>query len=208
MRQREPASPRNVHAVVLAGGQGQRMGGIDKGLALYRGQPLVLHALDRLERQTWGNPIPIGISANRHIPEYARWGHPVWRDHYAGYEGPLAGLCTALQHTARLQAATQYVLIVPCDTPHFPLDLAQRLAHGLNTSTSPLAAARAGGRTHPLLALISQELESNLVHYLATGQRKVQAWMESCGVQWVDFDEPGDSPSAFHNLNSPDDLLA
>ena len=184
------------------------MGGIDKGLALHDGQPLVWHALSRLRQQSWASTMPIGISANRNLHEYARWGHPVWSDVHPGYRGPLEGVLTALQRTACLPTGIRYLLVVPCDTPRFPLDLAQRLAHGLNASQSPLAAARAGGKNHPLLALVSLKLMPHLDHYLGAGQRKVQAWMEACGVHWVDFDSTSDAPDAFGNFNTPDDLLA
>lgn len=202
------ATPANTLCVVLAGGQGRRMNGADKGLQAYQGRPLIDHALERLCSQSWGPAPHIGISANRHLDLYATKGYPVWADAQAGYEGPLHGMRSALEQAHTWPVELHYLLIVPCDTPHLPLDLAQRLSAGLEGSHACVAAARAGGRTHPLACLLSIGLMPGLQHYLDSGQRKVQTWMEACGVQWVDFDGPGDTPDAFGNFNTRADLLA
>jgi molybdopterin-guanine dinucleotide biosynthesis protein A len=202
------ATPANTLCVVLAGGQGRRMDGADKGLQIYQGRPLIDHMLERLRGQSWGPALHIGISANRHLDTYATKGYPVWTDAQTGYEGPLQGLLSALQQARTGPAALHYLLIVPCDTPHLPLDLAQRLSEGLDATHTHVAAARAGGRTHPLACLLSIGLMPALQHYLGSGQRKVQTWMEACGVQWVDFDGPGDAPGAFGNFNTQADLQA
>jgi len=184
------------------------MGGADKGLQLYRGRPLVVHALERLQNQSWGPAQHLGISANRHLATYAALGRPVWTDARPGHEGPLQGILSALRQAGTGLGMHDYVLIVPCDTPHLPLDLAHRLSEALHAAAAPAAAARAGGRTHPLACLLSVGLMPALQHYLDSGQRKVQTWMEACGVQWVDFDGPGDAAEAFGNFNTRADLLA
>lgn len=184
------------------------MGGVDKGLQLYQNQPLVAWSLDRLRAQSWGVTQHIGISANRNLEQYAALGYPVWADTRPGYDGPLQGVMTSLQHATTWPVPLHYVLLVPCDTPHLPLDLALRLSNTLAATPAHLAAARANARTHPLACLLSLHVMPELGHYLDSGQRKVQTWMEACGVQWVDFDAPAYTVNAFDNLNNLADLTA
>jgi molybdopterin-guanine dinucleotide biosynthesis protein A len=113
----------SITAIVLAGGLGRRMGGVDKGLQPFRGKPLALHGLERLQAQKGDLIAGQMISANRHLPVYERFGVPVHADVLDGHLGPLAGFLTGLEH-----CPTPYLLTVPCDAPRYPLDLAQRLA--------------------------------------------------------------------------------
>ena len=184
------------------------MGGVDKGLQLYRGQTLVAHSLQRLQAQDWGPAQHIGISANRHLREYAALGFPVWADERPGYGGPLEGILSSLHHGVALHPAVPYLLIMPCDTPYVPLDLASRLSSRLRATKGNAAAARANGRTHPLACLLSAHLATDLRDYLDSGQRKVQTWLEACEVQWVDFDAPTYPADAFDNFNTLADLNA
>lgn len=184
------------------------MGGVDKGLQLHRGKTLVTHGLERLQAQDWGPAQHIGISANRHMREYAALGFPVWADERPGYGGPLEGILSSLHHGAALHPAVHYLLVMPCDTPYIPLDLASRLSGRLAATPGRAVAARANGRTHPLACLLSAHLAADLRSYLDSGQRKVQAWLESCEVEWVDFDTPTYSANAFDNFNTLADLTA
>lgn len=188
--------------VVLAGGAGQRMGGADKGLQDYRGQPLVHQVLNRLQHQQGVPPLPLGINANRHLAQYAALGIPVWDDGQDGFGGPLQGMLASLRAVEQHFAQAQAVLFTACDTPHLPLDLANRLRNAMQQTGARAAAVRAQGRTHPLPCLLDRELQGSLAIYLGQGQRKVQAWLETCGVQWVDFDGPGDQSEAFANFNT------
>ncbi|PTT75762.1 molybdenum cofactor guanylyltransferase MobA, partial [Pelomonas sp. HMWF004] len=118
-----------IHGLVLAGGRGARMGGLDKGLQLLAGQPLVAHVLARLAPQA----APLLISANRHLDTYAAFGHPVLPDPPGlNFAGPLAGMLAGLNTLP----ADAWLLTAPCDCPHLPADLAARLLaaaqpHGL-----------------------------------------------------------------------------
>ena len=124
-----------ITGLILAGGRGSRMGGVDKGLQLLDAIPLARHALQRLQQQTLGVPRTLAINANRNQALYASWGVPVWTDAVGDFAGPLAGFHTAL---AQCAATHDYLLTVPCDSPLFPLDLLDRLAQTL--------AARAASR--------------------------------------------------------------
>ena len=103
-----PLTRAQITGVVLAGGRGARMGGVDKGLQLYNGVPLALHALHRLQPQVGASL----INANRHLEQDRRFGVPVLADTLPDYAGPLAGFVTALGH-----CETPNLVTVPCDSP-------------------------------------------------------------------------------------------
>lgn len=122
-----------VYAILLAGGRGQRLGGSDKGLLPFRAQPLAQHVLDRLAPQAE----QIVISANRHVDRYALFNHPVVTDGDFAYHGPLAGICSALRYILEPPyPSPDWVLLAPCDTPFYPIDLAACLLEGLRAATA------------------------------------------------------------------------
>ena len=201
-----------VCAVVLAGGEGRRMGGVDKGLQLLDGSPLARHALQRLQAQTLGAPRTLAINANRNQALYASWEVPVWADAVGGFAGPLAGFHTALQHCA---ATHDYLLTVPCDSPLFPLDLLARLAQALATSHTPIAMASAPDgpqdtalRRQPVFCLLKTSLLPSLEQYLQEGGRKIDAWTQAQGQVEVAFNQPHDNGRAFFNANTLAELRA
>ncbi|MBC7996098.1 MAG: molybdenum cofactor guanylyltransferase MobA [Rhizobacter sp.] len=184
-----------ITGLILAGGQGSRLGGVDKGLQVFAGQPLALHALQRLSPQV----DRVMISANRHLDVYAQMRVPVWPDpvDLSGYEGPLAGFLAGLQH-----CETAYMVTVPCDCPHFPTDLVQRLSKALTENQADLAVARTPLGLEPAFCLIKCELQASLLSYMQSGQRKIERWTEQHRRAEVAFDDD----SAFFNINTPDDL--
>ena len=184
----------DITGLVLAGGQGSRLGGVDKGLQPYRGQPLALSALQRLAPQVG----QVMLSANRNLDDYARWGVPVWPDpaDLAGYQGPLAGFLAGLQHIT-----TPYLATVPCDCPHFPTDLVARLADAMHDDID-LVLARTAVGPEPTFCLMRRGLADDLRRYLESGERKVGRWMAQLRRAEVTFDDP----AAFFNINTPDDL--
>lgn len=189
---------RQITGAILAGGRGQRMGGVDKGLVEIAGRPLVAWTMDALAPQVG----PLLINANRSHQAYAAFGVPVLADRHTGFQGPLAGL-----HAALSAAATPYVAIAPCDTPCLPAELVARLAAALARDGSELAVARADGRVHRLHALLRRSLVDPLGQALAAGERKVGAWYAGRQASVVDFD---DCAEAFDNINTPEqrDALA
>ncbi len=197
-------SPQRITGVVLAGGRGIRMGGLDKGLQLFEGVPLALHALQRLQKQL-GQTM---LNANRNLDQYRTFGVPVWPDVMPGYAGPLAGFMTALQN-----CPTPYLATVPCDTPLFPADLVQRLAQALVRDGSEIAVASAPeqdkhGHTvwciQPVFCLMHVKLLESLWQFTAQGGRKVDAWISQHTSVAVAFD----APSAFYNVNTLAELQA
>ena len=192
-----------VTGLVLAGGRGSRMGGIDKGMQHFRGSPLALNALTRLQRQEGGLIGPLMVNANRNLALYEAFGHPVWPDTLADYAGPLAGFMTGLAH-----CKTPWLLTVPCDTPLFPLDLAQRLASAFDddphTDIAMVAAREEDGslRNQPVFCLLQTTLLDSLVAFTQTGGRKIERWTDQHHTVVVPFDRPGDHPQAFFNANT------
>lgn len=201
-----PALPAYT-AVLLAGGQGVRMGGADKGLQFLAGQPLVRHVLQRLQQQSHA-PQQLLISANRNLPAYARLGVAVHPDAVTDRPGPLAGFLTGLQ-----QAGHDWLLVVPCDAPLLPLDLAERLLRAALEQDADLAMAWAPdpqGRlqAQPVFCLLHARLQASLLDYLDQGGRKAGHWIGQQRTASVPFDKPGDEPLAFVNLNTLGQLNA
>jgi molybdopterin-guanine dinucleotide biosynthesis protein A len=187
-----------VTGVILAGGRGSRMGGVDKGLQNFRGMPMAMGTLMRLAPQV-GEAM---INANRNLSAYESFGVPVWPDSLADYAGPLAGFLTALEH-----CETPYLATVPCDTPLFPQDLVARLAEALEREDAEIAMAAARGedgqfRAQPVFSLLRRELMESLVRFTHEGGRKIDAWTAQHRTVLVPFDRAGDDPGAFSNANT------
>lgn len=183
-----------VTGVILAGGQGRRMGGVDKGLVPLCGRPFVAHVLERLAPQV----DEILINANRNIATYESFGFRVVPDVLGGFSGPLAGLERGLACAAHPLVAT-----VPCDSPLMPADLVERLRVPVDEQRADLAVARTGDQPHPVFCLCRRTLLPHLHAFLAGGGRKIGAWHASLHVAEVAFD---DEPEAFSNVNTPEEL--
>jgi len=186
----------DVTGVVLAGGQGRRMGGVDKGLVELAGAPMVAHVLARLAPQV-GDVL---INANQNLDRYRAFGQPVVEDAVGGFAGPLAGL-----HAGLTRAGGELVVTVPCDSPFLPLDLVHRLRAALDRDGAQLAVAKTFDQPHPVFALVRRDVLPNLAAFLAAGGRKIDAWYASLRVVEVAFDDEAD---AFRNINTADELAA
>lgn len=197
--------PEHITGLVLAGGQGTRMGGADKGLQLLGGQALARHCAQRLQPQVG----PLLINANRHLEAYRALGYPVVPDlslpDTEAFPGPLAGFAAGLA-----ACQTPWLVTVACDTPHFPLDLAQRLAQAAAAQGCPIAMActpsEETGSDRPVLqptfCLIHASLAASVRQFVADGGRKLRQWAAQHGNCLVLF---GDA-QAFYNANTPEEL--
>jgi molybdopterin-guanine dinucleotide biosynthesis protein A len=185
-----------ITGVVLAGGQGRRMGGVDKGLVELDARPLVAWVLERLAPQVG----PLLVNANQNAERYAAFGHPVIGDAVGGFAGPLAGL-----HAALAAARTEWVVTVPCDSPFLPRDLVARLAGAAVSAHATLAVARTFDQPHPVFALVRADVGPHLSAFLEAGGRKIDAWYATLAVVEVAFDDEAD---AFRNINTADELAA
>lgn len=187
--------PDKVAAVVLAGGRGTRLGGVEKGLVVLAGRPLIAHVLARILPQA----SPVAISANTALELYAAFGLPVLRDPVAGWPGPLAGVLAGFGWLATVAPAVEWLLTVPCDAPILPNDLVVRLAAA--APGAEVVCASSGGREHPVCALWHRSLCSALARDLAAGQGAVGRWAATRRRVVVDFACGGTDP--FLNVNDP-----
>lgn len=182
-----------ISAIVLAGGQGRRMGGQDKGLIELAGRPLIELTLERIAPQA----DEVLISANRHLERYARFGHRVVADGQAEYLGPMAGIYAAGQ-----AAQGEWLLVAPCDAPFLPTDLARRLLAEVQRTGARLVRAADAGQTHYTTLLMHRSLLPDLGQHLSTGKLKLQAWQNEHDSATLVFTDA----HAFVNINTPDDL--
>ena len=198
----------HITGLILAGGQGRRMGGVDKGLQNFHGIPLALHTLMRLGPQVDS----VMVNANRNLAAYESLGASVWPDASADFAGPLSGFLVGLE-----RAETPYVLTVPCDTPRLPLDLAERLATAMERDNADIAMAAAPEtddhgqtllRPQPVFCLMKIELSESLVRFTHGGGRKIDAWTSQHHTVIVPFDTANDDPLAFANINTLHELQA
>jgi len=183
-----------VTGVVLAGGLGRRMGGVDKGLQPLRGKPMVQWAIERLTPQV----DEVLINANQNVDTYAAFGHRVIPDEIGGYAGPLAGL-----HRGLSEALHERVATVPCDSPFLPHDLVARLRAAMDVENAELAVARTGDQLHPVFCICRRSVLPSLTAFLESGGRKIDAWYSALQVVEVPFD---DQPDAFSNINTESEL--
>ena len=183
-----------ITGVILAGGQGRRMGSVDKGLRELRGKAMVAWVLERFAPQVE----EMLINANQNLDVYAKFGHRVIPDEIGGFAGPLAGLQRGLSEARHPLVAT-----APCDTPFLPADLVTRLHVALETQQAQLAVARTGDQPHPVFCICRRDVLPHLTKFLNDGGRKIDAWYSTLKVVEVAFD---DQPGALSNINTPDEL--
>ncbi|SJN14707.1 Molybdopterin-guanine dinucleotide biosynthesis protein MobA [Halomonas citrativorans] len=176
--------------MVLAGGEGRRMGGRDKGLEPFAGLPLFAHTAAKLE----GQIAELLISANRNLDAYRLFGRVI-SDVESGFQGPLMGIYSGLR-----ASNTPWLLIAPCDTPHLPDNLVAQMLAGIQSAD--IAVAFDGQHLHPTVALIRTALADDLQAALKSGERKIQRWYARHNMRRVDM---SDCPDAFTNLNTAEE---
>ena len=181
---------KKLTVVVIAGGQGRRFGGQDKGLVEVSGQPLIKHILRQLKPYN----VDIVISANRNLDVYEAYGFPVIADRLTNFQGPLAGIASVMH-----EITTKYLVALPCDAVLIPTDFINRLLATQQKTNAEIVVASDGKRLQPIHSLISTDLLPSLESFLARGERKVDAWFAEHNMAIADF---SDSQEAFHNFNT------
>ena len=187
-------SQTKVTGVVLAGGLARRMGGKDKGLILYKGQPLIKYALQAIEQVA----SEVVINANRNLEQYQHFGYPVIADQTDQFEGPLAGILSVM-----MQSDADLLLVMPCDSPFFISTYLQRLLDGITVDQTDITVAFDGERLQPVFLALKSSLKASLKAYLTSGQRKIDRWLEQHRMTSVDF---RDHPEIFMNINTLQEL--
>ncbi len=184
----------NVSAVILAGGKARRMGGQDKGLIEIAGKPMIAHVINNLQNQV----SEILINANRNLKIYEKYGYKVFPDQLDNYQGPLAGIASAMNN-----ASHNFLCTCPCDGPLIPNDLVARLFSEMLNQNSDICVAHDGERIQPIYALMNCNLHSDLNKYLNSGKRKIDHWYAQHNLVEVDF---SDKKECFINVNTRNDL--
>jgi molybdopterin-guanine dinucleotide biosynthesis protein A len=185
-----------VAGVILAGGLARRMNNQDKGLILYHGRPLVCYAIDALA----GAMSEIIINANRNLEQYRRFGLPVVPDQTASFDGPLAGILTAMLHTG-----AEVLVVLPCDSPLIRAEHVQKLLSARAEHDADIATAHDGERLHPVFLALKTGLKDSLQNYLNHGERKLDRWLQQHRFVLVDFSA---TPHIFTNVNTMTELAA
>ncbi|MBE0437149.1 MAG: molybdenum cofactor guanylyltransferase [Methylomicrobium sp.] len=184
------SNPTKVTGVILAGGLARRMNNQDKGLVLFHRRPMVSYAIDSIK------PLvdQIIINANRNLDAYRQFGLPVVSDQNGNFEGPLAGILSAMTYTD-----AELLLVLPCDSPLITTDHLQRLLKAGLSPAIDVAVAFDGERLHPVFLAIKTALEPSLKNYLGSGERKIDRWLIKHRMIQVDF---SDAPEVFVNVNT------
>lgn len=185
-----------VAGVILAGGLARRMNNQDKGLILYHGRPLVCYAIDALASAM----SEIIINANRNIEQYGQFGRPVVPDQTASFDGPLAGILTAMLHTR-----AEVLVVLPCDSPLIRTEHVLKLLEARTDGDAEIAAAHDGERLHPVFLALKTGLKDSLQDYLSRGERKIDRWLEQHKLVLADFRA---TPNIFTNVNTMTELAA
>lgn len=183
-----------ITGVILAGGLGRRMGGVDKGLTRLAGKPMLQHVLDAFKPQV----AKVIINANQNLDIYQGFGHQVVSDVIGDFSGPLAGMASGMQ-----AAKTNYIVTVPCDSPLITDDLVARMYHDLHDQTAEVCVANDGKRSHPVFLLLRRDLIASMLDFLNSGERKIDKWFVKHHTVVSDF---SDRPEAFLNVNNPQDI--
>lgn len=179
-------------AILLSGGRGRRLGGIEKGLAPLAGRPLIQWVIERIAPQV----DELVISANHHADAYRTLGWPVVADTLPDQPGPLAGILAAA-----VGMHAEWLLVAPCDTPFLPLDLVAQLTAATGHTTL-LARAIDAEQAHYAIMRLHRSLLPDMAAFLTEGQRSVQHWQARHPCGEAHFPDP----TAFANLNTPADL--
>ena len=180
----------SVTVAILAGGQGRRFGGQDKGLVKVLGKPLVEHILEQLDTTA----VSLVINANRNQAVYQAYGYPVIEDTMPDYQGPLAGFASVMQ-----RVDTTFLLTLPCDAPSIPDNYVNRMLSCQREEAADIVVASDGTRLQPVHALIATRLLPSLIAFLERGERKIDRWYAEHKMAVLDF---SDAPDVFHNLNT------
>jgi len=185
---------KKVTGVVLAGGLARRMNKLDKGLIEYHNRPMISYAVDAMSQVA----SLVLINANRNISDYAEFGYQVISDQTDSFDGPLAGVLSAMMH-----AETDILCVMPCDSPLIKPEHLNKLLTALIDNKADIAVAFDGARIHPVFLALKTSLQNSLEDYLQQGNRKIDLWLEQHDLLKVDFSETAE---VFLNINTLSEL--
>ncbi|MFK3817925.1 molybdenum cofactor guanylyltransferase MobA [Pseudomonas sp. NPDC089407] len=178
-------------ALILAGGRGQRMGGRDKGLVDWQGEPLIAH-MHRTVRPLTDDLV---ISCNRNQAVYRAYADQLVGDADADFPGPLAGVIAGLK-----VARHAWVVVLACDAPLVDRALVEDLLRAA-AANDRAAMVRQGGYWQPMFSVLPRRVLPVLEQAWAEGERSLQKALLRDRVQALECAE-GDR--RLSNFNSPE----
>lgn len=180
----------NISCIILAGGQGKRMGGIDKGLQCYQDKRLIDHTIENIAPQV----DDIVISANRNIEVYEKLGYQVVSDDNNNFNGPLAGIASSIPHCKH-----EWILVIPCDMPALPDKLVSALLQ--HTNHSSLIIVNSDNK-YQLILMMNRRMHASIAECLENNQFTVMRWVDSVDHHTLIID----NDAYLHNINTARDL--
>ena len=183
-------SDTKISCIILAGGEGKRVGGVDKGLLEYKNRPLIEYIINTIRPQV----DDIVISANRNHDRYKQYSSKVVSDKSEKYLGPMAGIDAALPHCKH-----DWVLIIACDTPLLAADIIDKF---LQTKTDSKLYIAESNNKMQLLLLLHRSLHSSIKRALSENQLRLMRWAKSQQPEIVIFH----AVAAFKNFNNSKDF--
>ena len=188
--------PKDITALILAGGRGSRLNGQDKGLLKYDGKFFFEHLTHKLSPQV----DRVMINANRNLETYKKTGLDVVIDPLENFQGPLAGVLAGLY-----ACKTSWLVTVPCDGPFIDDNYVNTMRVAVEKDQSECAVAYDGSRQQPVYLMISKSLTQSLENYLRDGERKIDRWYGN--LKYVEVDFSG-RDKMFLNVNTPEQLAS
>jgi molybdenum cofactor guanylyltransferase len=185
---------KTISGVILAGGKAKRMNYQDKGLLNYKDKPIISYAISAMS----GVVGELKINVNHNLAAYKQFNLPLITDLNNNYDGPLAGILSAMHQTT-----CDILVVMPCDSPLVSSCHLQQLINALADHHADIAVAFDGIQMHSVFLAIKTKLKNNLENYLGTNQKKVAIWLDEQNLVKVNFK---DSAEVFFNINTADDL--
>lgn len=182
----------DVVVVILAGGEGSRIGGA-KPLKALGGERLIDRALR--QARSYSDVLAVAV---RNASQAAAVDAKLIED--AAVEGPLGGLIAGLRFAK--DEGCGLLLVIPADMPFLPRDLLKRLSGKMGSNGCAIAGS--GGRAHPVCSLWRVQVVDRIPRYVESGKRSLHGFAELVGHSLVDW--PGGADDPFFNVNSPEDL--
>jgi molybdopterin-guanine dinucleotide biosynthesis protein A len=198
--------------VIVAGGQASRMNRLDKPLLQLAGKPMIQHVIDLARPQV----ADLVLNVNRRLASYRQFQLPLVTDLSKTYEGPLAGIYSAMQWFHEQGITAQYLACFPADVPAFPDDIVSQLKNQLrqraghetrqDTIAKTVAWCQTGNQIQPLFSLWPFSLLPNLKSAIAKGVHGPRLFFRNHPHSILQL--PAAEAPLFFNINTPADLAA
>lgn len=185
--------------IILAGGQGVRMGG-DKPGALLLGKPLLQWVIDAM--QEVASPLILAVAPGQELPPLTSRVPLFVAEDLLPHRGPLSGVYTGLSYTN-----ADHVLVAPCDAPLLRPALLRLLIHRRNGVDAVVPVAM--GEPQPSVALYARSCLPALIEALNASDRSLRAFLSRITVDLVPQDlvrEADPDLASFRNANTREAL--